>query len=648
MPRLLAPIILAALNLYFCRELFRIEYLKWMGSIEAAFISIARYILDNWRDLSWFPLWYGGIPFQNTYPPLLHAIVALVAATAHVSPARSYHIVIALLFCGGPVTLYFLAAHLGRSAWFGFWAALAFTLLSPSAFLMPTVHADLGTFWASRRFHVLVFYGEGPHIAALFFLPLAILMLDISFRKRRPLYYLLAALCFDAVVLSNWIGAFALALAVLAWLAARCERWTAWKIVLLCAVLAYALAAPWIPPSTIQTIGYNAQFVSGDYLQLYSRLPLTMAIGWIALGALKFGSWRAGLSVGAQFFLFFAFLATVIPLSAEWLSVDVIPQPRRYHIEMDMALCLAVAAAACWLAQHRCSPTAKAGLAIGLLVLSVYPAARDRHHARPYLRNIRIQDTLEFQTAQWLGANAPGQRVMVPGSVSFWLNAFGDTPQFNGGFDQGIVNRLLGGVNYQLYTGLGGAVPSVIWLQAFGVEVLQTGGPLSREAYRPFQKPERFSSLLKPLAKDGDDVTYHVPGPPGIAHLVPRASLVRNSPVNGLDIEAVRTYVAAIDDDQAPFCTFLWTSRHSAIIQADVRPGFAISVQETYHAGWHAKVNGSPQTISKDGLGQMVIEPECSGACTVDLAYDGGLEMRLARILSFSTMLASLLVILKR
>ena len=59
------PLVLLALNVFFTKELFTLEYTQYMGSIEAAFISISRYMLDNWRDLTWFPLWYGGIPFQT-------------------------------------------------------------------------------------------------------------------------------------------------------------------------------------------------------------------------------------------------------------------------------------------------------------------------------------------------------------------------------------------------------------------------------------------------------------------------------------------------------------------------------------------------------------------------------------------------------
>src|ERR1051326_216812 len=37
--------------------------------------------MHNAGDLTCFPLWYNGIPCQDTYPPLLHWIVALLAGT---------------------------------------------------------------------------------------------------------------------------------------------------------------------------------------------------------------------------------------------------------------------------------------------------------------------------------------------------------------------------------------------------------------------------------------------------------------------------------------------------------------------------------------------------------------------------------------
>ena len=93
---ILLPLALFALNLWLVRRLLSIEFLDEMGSIEGSFIAIARWARNNWSDLSWFPLWYGGIPFENTYSPLLHRVVAAVSLLTGLTPPHAYHVVTAV------------------------------------------------------------------------------------------------------------------------------------------------------------------------------------------------------------------------------------------------------------------------------------------------------------------------------------------------------------------------------------------------------------------------------------------------------------------------------------------------------------------------------------------------------------------------
>ena len=61
-------LILFALNAYIVGPWFGIEYLDGRQSIEGAFIGLARYILHHPAETAWFPYWYNGVPFENTYP----------------------------------------------------------------------------------------------------------------------------------------------------------------------------------------------------------------------------------------------------------------------------------------------------------------------------------------------------------------------------------------------------------------------------------------------------------------------------------------------------------------------------------------------------------------------------------------------------
>jgi hypothetical protein len=78
---------LLLLNAFLVRDLFRIEYTRHMGSIEGAYIAIIRHLLEHGPGDRWFPLWYAGIPFQNTYPPLLPILAFATARVLGISPA---------------------------------------------------------------------------------------------------------------------------------------------------------------------------------------------------------------------------------------------------------------------------------------------------------------------------------------------------------------------------------------------------------------------------------------------------------------------------------------------------------------------------------------------------------------------------------
>jgi len=127
-----------------------------------------------------------------------------------------------------------------------------------------------------------------------------------------------------------------------------------------------------------------------------------------------------------------------------------------------------------------------------------------------------------------------------------------------------------------------------------------------------------------------------------LAHVMARESLVRDQPTFGRDLSETRAYVQALTTP----AKFQWTSRHSAVIEAALTPEQVISVQITYHPGWRALANGKPCRVSGDGLGQIVVEPACSGECKMDLIYDGGPELRAATILSGASWLGCLVWIL--
>jgi hypothetical protein len=630
------PLALFLGNAYICLDLFHIEWLRHMGSIEGAYIGISRYAMEHWRDLSWFPLWYNGVPYQNTYPPVLHLIVAFVAKLLHFTPQHAHHWVTALMYCLGPITVYALTLRLSRSRATAFAAGLMYSFLSFSAWLIPDVAADLGGRLHPRRLQALVYYGEGPHITGMTFLPLALFFVDLARTRRR--WFAVAALCVALPVLSNWLAAFALAMMMLCYVLAQIGSkewsWRALLFLMLIGAAAYGLAMPFAPPSTIAVTQHNAQTIGGDFRLVYQALPRWAAVILIALTWIKVMMRR--LSPQMQFAVLFAFMMSLLTLMSAWFDISIMPQPVRYHLEMEMALAIVIAMTAGTIFKRIPRWVAVTAFAV-LAVALIQPVRQYRRYARQtLLRPIDITTTTEWKTAQWLKHNIPNERVLLSGSNAFWLTAFSDVPELTGGFEQGVTQWAIREGVYQIYTGSASGNReteySLLWLKALGVHAVNVTGPASHEFYHPFAHPKKFDGALPEIWRDGEDAVYRVsPSAAPPARVIPRADLAQREPINGIDVDPLRRYVAALEDPAAPRVSFEWTSPRSARIATTLSEDQVVSIQIASHPGWRATLNGTSAAVRTDAIGFMYLDPRIPGAANIELVYDGGREMRLAR-----------------
>ncbi len=636
-------IVVFLLNVSICRELFRIEYLDQMQSIEGAFIGMARYISGHWNHLTWFPLWNAGAPFPTTYPPLLNIFVALCADLFHTSAAHAYHAVTAAMYCLGPLALFALAWRFTASKWTAFAAGMMYSLLPFSAWIIPAVHGDVGGRLHPRRLQALVAYGEGPHVSSMTMLVIALLFLDIAVKRRRAWWFLLAAAAFGATVITNWLGAFATVLIVVPYVLAEIGEWRARDFGLLgaIAVAAYCLVMPLIPPSTIAVMIDNAKTTGGDFRHAYAAaIPQALAI-LVALVLIKLATHR--LSRPLQFAILFAFLMTLVTLADAFWGIAIVPMGLRYHLEMEMALTLLIALMAQAALRNR--PRWMVVAAICLMIIALIPALRSaRFYARTnLLRPLDVTKTIEWREAQWLNQHWNGQRVFLAGSISIWLTAFSDTPEL-WGFDQAVTDYQIRVAEYLVTSDAQGgdhiAEDSILWLKALGVHAVSTSGPASTEHYHPFVHPKKFDGVLETLWRDGDDAIYRVGEDASPARVVPREAIVKDTPVSGIDFSQIRPYVAALDDSAMPRARFDWIDEHRARIVADLRADDAISLQIAWANGWHAIANGIAIPLRRDGLGLMYLTPEINGPATIKIDYDGGAERQIARWASWLAALA--------
>ncbi len=247
----------------------------------------------------------------------------------------------------------------------------------------------------------------------------------------------------------------------------------------------------------------------------------------------------------------------------------------------------------------------------------------------------------------------PGERVYVPGSISFWMNAFSDTPQFTGCCTQSVVNPGAAIPSYLIPSGYGtreqDADFTLLWLKAYGVHAIEMDGPKSPEAYHPYLHPDKFSGKLRELWRDGDDAIYEVPQrSKNPARVLDPGDLVSKPPDNGIDVPQLRKFVGSIDRDGPPDPAVSWRDSAHGSITGPVPAKQVVWLPVNYHSGWSATVAGRPRPVRKDGLGFLVIDPGCDGSCRIDLSWSAGWEPAAALALSLCAWLAILIRVIGR
>jgi hypothetical protein len=631
-----APAGIFLLNALICLRLFTIEFTARMESIESSYMSISRWAMDNWADLTWFPLWFTGQPFHRVYQPGLHLSVAGLATALGWTPQHAYHFLTALAYCLTPVALFWLV-HKGTGRfWWAVSAALVFSLLSPAAFFSTAIRNDAGGLLLARRFQILVKYGEGPHTTALLMLPVVMWLVDRAASARRWQFIAPAALATAALVLTNWPGTIGLALAMAAYAVSKLGgpsrlHWPTWVGI---GVAAYMVAAIWVPPSVLFAAVRNAQ--QSDATTLGAAQLAGYAGLAAALIGLNFALGRANQWI--RWFACFAVLTGAVSMGREWFGWRLLPQPNRFQLEFEMAAA-GLAGILLAVALERLPRRWRIACIAVLAILPLTQAVRYRRYAHRLIPPIDITQTIEYRMAKWFNANMQGRRVFAPGNVSLWMNMFTDVPQVAGCCDQGVPTQEHRIAVYTIYTGQNAgdrdAAISLTWLKAYGADAIGVTGPRSSEYFKPYWKPWKFDGVLREMWRDGDNAVYEVPRRSrSLAHVIPAAAVVKTPPENGLITGPMEPLIGALDDPANAPASFRWLNRHEAVVEATLREGDVVFVQISHDPGWRVFEGNVERAAKPDALGLMVIDPGHAGPVKLRLIYDGGPERPLVQVIS--------------
>ncbi len=509
------------------------------------------------------------MPFEDTYVPLLHLIVAMVATSGKISAVHAYHVVVGIGYSLGPVTLYAMAVYLGAERGSAFLSAMTYSLFSPCALVMPAVARDMTSLLFSRRLQVLTVYGEGPHISALMLLPLVIVALEHALRKRSGRAFALAALMLALVFLVNVPGTMATGLAVFCWLVIQPagSRRVAWTIAGAAAVLAYLVACYGIPPSSELTVVGNIGRMHHGFSTAAKWIPLLLALLLAAIGAAGAVLSRTRLPLYVRFATVYFALTAVLVLTAIPNRFELLPQIAREQLEMEMGFCL-LAGALFWFLYRR-SPW-RLQLVLGLLfAIGVgYQIQHYRVSARTEISPVDLGTRSEHASAVWADTHLAGQRVYVR-RLRFLLveHLHFDVPQVLGCCDQGMALPVLANINSLIDppTGPYHEILTKAYLQAFGVQAIVVSGAQSTDEYKNIQVPERFDAMFPVLHRELGDTIYAVPQrSTSLAHVVRPGETVPEPPT----VYKVYDYSLVIEDPSRPAADFEWLGDGSARIRA--------------------------------------------------------------------------------
>lgn len=625
---------------FLIRPYFKLKYTDNWGSIESTFIADARILKDHWPRPLWQPYWYVGTRFDYVYPPALRYGTAALAKYYPMETAKAYHLYTGFFYCFGIASVYLLARIGFRRRSAGWAAALLAAVVSPAYPFFPAVMQD-GFRLGTSKLNALVRYGEGPHMTALAWLPMALAFSWLFLRQGKKSWGVAAGLACCMVVSNNFYGATALAMfyPFLVWALWLESRSTGLLFrAFLPPLVAYGFSAFWLTPEYLEITLRNMQYVS-DKGNLWSR--------WIALAAIiaflslsnrrdrmrKLNPWHTFLAGSTLLF-------SLNSIGNQWLNFRIIGEPMRLIPELDILYNLLLVGLGIWLWERR-AQWSRALVLAGILALVVTHYNYLRHHRAIFPAPTDYKPSLYFQIPDWIHTHHPQARTYVTGAVRFWYNTWHDLFQLGGSSEQGLQNQIVMPSQWEIVMGEEPKI-AIPWMQILGVDLVATHGKKSKEWYHDFLYPNKFEGVLPALYDDGqENRIYQVPRRyRSLARVVDRAAYESLPKIrHQADREYLELYAKVFEEGpEAPTRTE-WQGTDALRVEAKVAAQQTLIVQVTHDVQWRATSNLGPLPIQADKLGFLRIDAP-AGVEWVQLEFTKPFSKSVGEILFLLTLLA--------
>ena len=565
-----------------------------------------------------------GSPIENVYVPLVHYVVGQAKNLFALPPESAYHIVTAVGYSLAPVSLYILLRTMALVGKECLLTCFLFSVFSPSAMIDTTILQDLGGGLSSQRLRVLSVYGEGPHVASLFLVPLVLACLYRYTRTGARPALIAGTLSFALLVGSNTPGT--LGLLLLSACLMVSFSFAKWKETLLRFAQIFSFGSLCslliVPTSYWAAVLHNSGrmhpgFLSSDKTMIYYAALLLILL-MIANRCQRL------VESPLRFFAISSSLFLILVVSANSNIFEILPQAHRFHVEMEMPLCALLGVG--FVRTTSKNPYRSFGGFLLFVAFCVVSFAQMKERRRIDHVAVAIGERVEYRAARWANENLQWQRgrLFTSGSTSFWFNAFSRQWQLGGCCDQGNLNDISIRLSYMINLAKSDTdiAKSIYWAQALGVQALVLPNAQSNDAYKDTQNPSKFDGRLVRLAAPASLDVFKVPqARESLVQVVDRRLLVPRHLMRetGEFAQAIEMYVKSLK--KGTTIRERWLDEQTLTIAGRVDANDVFVVQMNYSDGWRA--SGNPYaSVYSDGLGTLVIDPGCKESCPVELKLD--------------------------
>jgi len=518
---------LLVLNAILAWPMLRDGFSRYIESIEGAHLVNAAWILH--KGGSWNDLWYFGFPAHLTYPPLLPNLIAWVSGLFSITITHAYRLSIGGLIWLIPLGIYLFAVELTKRKTIGALAALMFMIMPNIAyFLIPevqTVPTSVG--WVPYHWVVFAQYGEGPHVAAIFFMMISATFFLRTLDSRSRVNIAGSALFLALTMLTNLFAGFALILILIILQIARMFVYVfdvPWRRLLLIGIIGYGMTAFAFDLTFIKSIlasSYihpeNAMhwppFMVIFFILIFIIIPLTLLGYHMVMGKDKYYPLLA-MTMWAGLFL-------LVAAVYYYFGYNLVTQPNRYLHEAQIGTVILIAMGMTFLIdnarqtiheEERATKYILVGL--GILVFIFAPSYSYLKNPGWIIKPQTMDYSYEKEIADRLNEIVDtdrGERAYLTGTPSFWLNVFSPVPQIRGGADNAQPNPWWADAAYQINKSDNENLTKA-WLNLLNVKYILVNYPESGTHYVDYENFDRFAnwSVADEFAEGGFKL-YQVP-----------------------------------------------------------------------------------------------------------------------------------------